>query len=111
MMLYATGGGAWASEEFSGQVAAGNFFTSTIATSQNKFSSGWVAGGGIEFMATANWLLRLEYLHYQFNSGNSTTVACTACVGFPPAILAGSGTYTWGNSSLDVLRGGLSYKF
>ena len=108
MMLYATGGGAWASEEFSGQVAAGNFFTSTIATSQNKFSSGWVAGGGIELMATANWLVRLEYLHYSFNSGNSATVACTSCVF---GILAGSGTYTWGNSSLDVLRGGLSYKF
>jgi outer membrane immunogenic protein len=108
MMLYATGGGAWASEEFSGQVAAGNFFTSTIATSQNKFSSGWVAGGGIEFMATANWLLRLEYLHYSLNSGNSTTVACTSCVF---GILAGSGTYTWSNSTLDVLRGGLSYKF
>ena len=107
-MFYATGGGAWASEEFSGQVAAANFFSSTITTSQNKFSSGWVAGGGIEFMATANWLLRLEYLHYTLNSGNTVTAACTSCVAGP---LAGSGTFTWGNSTLDVLRAGLSYKF
>jgi outer membrane immunogenic protein len=107
-MLYATGGGAWASEELSGQVAAANFFTSSITTSSNHNTSGWVAGGGVEFMATANWLLRLEYLHYQFNSGTSTTAACSQCV---VGILAGPGTFTWGNSTFDVLRGGLSYKF
>ncbi len=76
-MIYGTGGGAWGSEERSGQVAAANFFTSSITTSSNHTMSGWVAGGGIEFMATANWLLRLEYLHYQFNSGGSVTAACT----------------------------------
>jgi outer membrane immunogenic protein len=107
-MLYATGGGAWASEEFSGQVAAANFFTSTITTSSNHTSSGWVAGGGIEFMATANWLLRLEYLHYALNSGTTVTAPCSSCVF---GVLAGPGTFTWGNSSLDVIRGGLSYKF
>ena len=39
---------------------------------------GWVAGGGMEFMATANWLLRVEYLHYAFNSGSTVTAACTS---------------------------------
>ena len=107
-MIYGTGGGAWGSEERSGQVAAANFFTSSITTSSNDTVSGWVAGGGIEFMATANWLLRLEYLHYQFNSGGSVTAACSSCVAGP---LAGSGTFTWGNSSLDTIRGALSYKF
>jgi outer membrane immunogenic protein len=107
-MIYGTGGGAWASEEMSGQVAASNFFTSSIATSSHHNTSGWVAGGGVEFMATANWLLRLEYLHYQFNSGTSTTIACSTCVAGP---LAGAGVFTWNNSTFDVIRAGLSYKF
>jgi outer membrane immunogenic protein len=107
-MLYATGGGAWASDELSGQVAAGNFSTGSIATSSNHTSGGWVAGGGIEVMATANWLVRLEYLHYQFNSGGAATAACTACTAGP---LAGPGNFTWGNTTFDVLRAGLSYKF
>ena len=107
-MIYGTGGGAWGSEEVSGQVAAANFFTSSITTSQNHTVSGWVAGGGLEFMATANWLLRIEYLHYQFSGSTSTTAACSQCV---PGPLAGPGTFTWNNSSFDSLRGALSYKF
>jgi outer membrane immunogenic protein len=107
-MLYATGGGAWASQEMSGQVAAANFFTSSITTSANHTTSGWVAGGGVEFMATANWLLRLEYLHYQFGSGTTTTAACSQCV-FGP--LAGPGNFTWGSTNFDVVRAALSYKF
>ena len=49
----------------------------SIATSYNTTNSGWVAGGGMEFMATANWLVRVEYLHYKFGGGNTRSVACT----------------------------------
>jgi outer membrane immunogenic protein len=107
-MFYATGGGAWANEGLSGQVAAANFFTSSITTSNNHNVSGWVAGGGVELMATANWLLRLEYLHYQFDSTTTTSVPCSQCVAGP---LAGPGTFTWGKPTFDVIRAGLSYKF
>jgi outer membrane immunogenic protein len=107
-MVYATGGGAWASEELTGQVAAANFNTFSITTSSNHMSAGWVAGGGLEFMATANWLLRIEYLHYTLNSNTATTIACTLCGG---GAFSGPGNFVWGNSSLDVIRGGLSYKF
>ena len=53
---------------------------------------GWAAGGGVEYRLWQNLLLRAEYLHYGF----------------------GSATYFDGlNSklSIDVVRGGLSYKF
>jgi outer membrane immunogenic protein len=106
-LLYGTGGVAWDSEERSGQVAS-TFNAASIATSYNTFNSGWVGGGGLEFMATANWLVRVEYLHYQFNGGNTRTVACTLCA-FGP--FAGPGNFAWGSTTFDVVRAGLSYKF
>jgi outer membrane immunogenic protein len=110
-LFYGTGGVAWDSEERSGQVFGGSpnvFNSSSIATSFNTNNSGWVAGGGIELMATANWLLRLEYLHYQFQGGNTRVAPCTLC---QAGIFAGPGNFTWGGSTLEVIRAGLSYKF
>jgi outer membrane immunogenic protein len=107
-MFYVTGGGAWSSQELSGTVAALNFNTGSIAISHNNNAAGWVAGGGLELMATASWLLRVEYLHYQFNAGTTLTAPCTACVF---GSLAGPGNFTYGNTTYDVIRGGLSYKF
>jgi outer membrane immunogenic protein len=108
-LFYGTGGVAWDSEERSGQVAAPSpFTTSSIATSYDTTNTGWVAGGGAEFMATANWLVRIEYLHYAFSGGSTRTAACSLCV-FGP--FAGPGNFSWGNSSFDVVRAGLSYKF
>jgi opacity protein-like surface antigen len=108
LMLYGTGGGAWSSEELSGQIGAGNARVASILTSGNHTNSGWVAGGGVEFMATPAWLLRLEYLHYQFNSSLNTTAGCTACV---PGPFDGAGHFAWTNNNFDVIRAGLSYKF
>jgi outer membrane immunogenic protein len=129
MMLYGTGGGAWASQEQSGQVfpncattnvpppAAGGCVAATpnnagrtgsIAFSQNTTISGWVAGGGIELMATANWLVRIEYLHYAFGSGTTHSAACTLCTA---GQFSGPGNFSWGSASFDTVRAGLAYKF
>ncbi len=106
-LFYVTGGGAMASQELTGQVAAANFSTFSIASSANHLTSGWVAGGGLEFMATANWHLRLEYLHYAFNSNTTVVAPCTTC---NPGFLAGNGNFSWSNASLNVIRAGLSYR-
>jgi outer membrane immunogenic protein len=106
-MLYATGGGAYASISTSGQVAAANFNSFSISTSTSHNSGGWVAGGGLEVMATANWLVRLEYLRYAF-SGTTTVVPCSTCI---PGGFSGPGNFTWSNATLDVIRGAISYKF
>jgi outer membrane immunogenic protein len=107
-LIYGTGGAAWASEERSAQVAGPNFNSASIATSFNTTQSGWVGGGGLEVMATANWLVRIEYLHYQFSGGSTRSVACSFCTF---GSLAGPGNFTWNNTTWDVVRAGLSYKF
>jgi outer membrane immunogenic protein len=124
MMLYGTGGVAFMNQELSGQVvpcttaavcAGTNRGTNgaSIATSLNSNDSGWVAGGGIEVMATANWLVRVEYLHYAFGTGTTHSVACSLCnTGAAPAGgFNGAGNFNWGSANYDAVRAGLAYKF
>jgi outer membrane immunogenic protein len=116
MMLYGTAGGAWASLEQSGAVVPLNLAAATnplgrvgsIALSQNATLTGWVAGGGVEFMATANWLVRIEYLHYAFDGGATRSAACSQCLA---GAFSGAGNFTWGSATYDTVRAGLAYKF
>jgi outer membrane immunogenic protein len=126
MMIYGTAGGAWMSDERSGAVipncgsvgaapggacpGADNVHgrTGSIAFSQNTTNAGWVAGAGLELMATANWLVRVEYLHYAFGSGVTQSVACAQCIA---GAFSGPGNFTYGSSSFDSVRAGLAYKF
>ncbi len=107
MMLYGTGGGAFMNQEHSGQVVPIFANVGSIAVSQSSNSSGWVGGGGIEVMATANWLVRVEYLHYAF-SGSNLSSACTKCVA---GAFSGAGNFSWNSASFDTVRAGLAYKF
>jgi outer membrane immunogenic protein len=129
-MLYGTAGGAFINEELSGQVTPAGCTvvgagtpacpavgspntnitgrTSSIATSSNTNGAGWVAGGGLEFLATANWLVRVEYLHYAFGTGITHSAACSQCI---TGAFSGPGNFTWGSASFDSVRAGLAYKF
>jgi outer membrane immunogenic protein len=70
-----------------------------MGTSATEF--GWVAGGGIEYKLLENVLLRAEYLHYDFGAINNLYTSPSAS--FACASLA--------RTTVDVGRGGLSYKF
>src|SRR5262249_53185189 len=71
-MFYATGGVAWADIEYAAQESnqPPTFATDFRSiTSFDKIQTGWVAGGGAEWMATTNVLVRAEYLYYNLSSG------------------------------------------
>ena len=64
---------------------------------------GWVAGGGIEYLLAARWLLRAEYLHADF--GNVTNTLATN--GNP-----GTQTAVWSRKeTVDLVRAGVAFKF
>lgn len=70
-MFYATGGVAWEKVEYAGQEAnePPNFATDfRSVTSFNQTKSGWVVGGGAEWMATTNILppSGVSVLRFQF---------------------------------------------
>jgi len=97
VMAYATGGAAWARIAYSGSE---NTVGYAASASGAKDVSGYVVGGGVEWAATNNWLVRAEYLYYGFDSGPSLMSS--------PGALS---TYAWGKTTVSVARGGISYKF
>ena len=111
-MFYATGGVAWANTEYAAQAtipagAGGAPTTFTAVNSFNQTNTGWVIGGGAEWQATTNILLRAEYLYYNINSG-PTTQATYAPVN---AALLVPVNFGWSNYNVQVFRVAGSYKF
>jgi len=108
-LLYVTGGAAWANVEYNTHGIApgigGVIQTNDFSTPTTK--AGWVLGGGAEWMATPNILLRAEYLYYNINgsqTGVSPIVPAIPGVPFAP-------TQTWNSFNVQVARVAVSYKF
>jgi outer membrane immunogenic protein len=103
LLLYVTGGGAWGSFDYNASfvnIAPGsnNWVAPFSAT-----SSGYVVGGGGEWMVTNNWMVRAEYLYYRL-SGKSNLASNPVFPTFP--IL-----FSWNATDTHTVRVGLSYKF
>jgi outer membrane immunogenic protein len=105
LLVYGTGGGAWGKIQYGASsldtgagYGAGAAFTNT--------SSGWVAGGGLEWAPFTGFglLLRVEYLYYDFSSGANFVGAANGFTGNPSG-------YSWGSTTVSVARFGMSYKF
>jgi opacity protein-like surface antigen len=80
--------------------------TGSFGNTNPIWEFGWVAGvGGEVRLWNTNWLLRVEYLHYDFgDSGNSSSFATDG-------VESASASSTSGHLTTDVVRAGLSYKF
>jgi outer membrane immunogenic protein len=97
-LLYGTVGLGWAHMRFNNTetfVVPGESFFGSSSTFANEF--GWVVGAGLEWQFIPHWLLRGEWLHYDF--GRDTIVG-----------LEGLGTIN-ARTTVDVARAALSYKF
>jgi outer membrane immunogenic protein len=69
---------------------------------------GWVAGGGAEVrLPDPKWFLRAEYLHYDFGDSGSVRNSTTT---MDTATHTAVSVNTSGHLTVDVVRGGLSYK-
>jgi outer membrane immunogenic protein len=102
VLVYGTGGVAWTRTSYAALDAFSGGCPNCLATAFDETHTGWVAGAGIDWAPwNNNWILRLEYLHYQF-SGASSTAA------FNPAQ---SATFTWGDLKIDTVRAGVAFKF
>lgn len=99
ILLYGTGGFAWVHEQMirTQQIGTINLATPGTVESASSYGDGWVAGGGVEWGATQNWTVRVEYLHFGIGSQSFT---------FPLA-----GQRVDGTTQLDLVRFGVNYKF
>jgi outer membrane immunogenic protein len=110
VMIYGTGGAAWGKVNTSinaNCLVNGCGLSPVQLNTTANFSDtkvGWVAGAGVEAMLNANWILRMEYLHYDLGQVTST-LNLIADPSFPQDI-------TWSHSfRYNTVRVGLSYKF
>ena len=80
-----------------GQSPAGSF---------SKTFSGFVIGGGYEWMVAPNWTVRGEYLFYDFSNGNTGSLVLPNCGAL------GCGARVSNNTNeINVFRLGVNYKF
>jgi outer membrane immunogenic protein len=94
----------------SGGVAYGNVkseldFVSSlgnlVAGSRSETRVGWAGGGGIDYAWTPNWIVGVDYLHYDLGHTSVTGVDAFS----PLAITASQ------NAAGDIVRGVINYKF
>jgi outer membrane immunogenic protein len=105
LLLYATGGAAWGRFSLNG-----SFFSEKIFGIGNDWnapfdatSTGYVVGGGAEWLFAPHWMLRAEYLFYRLD-GKSNLANNPEFLPFP--IL-----FSWNATDTHVGRVAMSYKF
>jgi opacity protein-like surface antigen len=107
-LLYGTAGIGWGHTRITNTssltVALDELLPTLFTARQTNFFNefGWVAGAGLEWKFADHWLLRGEWLHYDFarDSHNQTLLGTT--------ILFDGGNP---RTTVDVARAALSYKF
>jgi outer membrane immunogenic protein len=111
-MIYGTGGAAFADVRTSLAVSClndgcGDSGSKNATSAQSStHKTGWVAGAGIEWLLTQNWMIRAEYLHTDLgNASNTLFLAVGNCDGGPCGV-------SWSRDiHYDVVRVGVGYKF
>ena len=88
VLVYATGGVAWADIDFTAR-------TPLVTLSGGDTLTGYALGGGVEWALGTNWTARAEYLYIDLDD----------------AKLTGAGTSATFDNAFHTMRVGLNYKF
>jgi outer membrane immunogenic protein len=107
LMVYGTAGGALGQIDYAASNSNGingGPLSYQTATAFSRTQGGWVAGVGLEWMISPNWLLRGEYLYYSLNGAPSALAGNGNFPGLPSG-------YSWSNTNASVARAALSYRF
>jgi outer membrane immunogenic protein len=103
-IIYITAGGAWTNVQLSAAATiagAGGGDSGLFSVSTTR--SGYVIGGGYEYMIDAHWIARAEYLYYGFTGAVSASNLITAV----PAVVTANAN----NFNTSVARMCINYKF
>jgi opacity protein-like surface antigen len=110
VLFYGTGGLGWTRVSQSFLEVTTGAHPGVNGSTFPAWEFGWVAGAGAETMLwNSNWLLRVEYLHYDFGSAGDAAenVVANTILGSG----SGSATESLGHLTADVVRTALSFKF
>jgi outer membrane immunogenic protein len=108
-LFYGSGGVAYGSVKSTLDFAAPAAFGglgSFISGSHDETRAGWAAGGGVNYAVTPNWILGVDYIHYDLGRTNVTGVMVP-----PGAVVPGVSITASQLVAGDVVRGVINYKF
>jgi outer membrane immunogenic protein len=91
VLIYGTGGYAWADNRLSATLLGASI-------SDSHFLSGWTAGAGVEVMFAPKWSVKAEYLYRSFDSQTYFAAA------LPPGVATGK-------LNLNSVQVGVNYHF
>jgi outer membrane immunogenic protein len=97
-LFYGKAGGGWVGYDNLTVTVTGV----SITGFNNRTSSGWAAGAGIEWALAPNWSVKIEYDYIGLNSQTFTAPAGT--------FLAGD-TFTTSNPNVQMVKVGANYLF
>jgi outer membrane immunogenic protein len=107
VLLYGTAGGAWGNAQSDIAVMdTGALLARGVATA-NHF--GWVAGAGAEIALSPRWVIRGEWLHYEFDSKSYHYTGQYVVLASPAPPFAGDTSVS--GPSIDVGRAAIILKF
>jgi outer membrane immunogenic protein len=116
-LIYATGGAAWTKTSYSASAVGFNnppninfLAPATAAVAWDDTKTGFVVGGGVEWMAWSGWVARAEYLYYQF-AGSSNVMSTLGNAVDVCAPGACNWAISTSNLRISTARVGLAYKF
>jgi outer membrane immunogenic protein len=95
LLIYGTAGFAMADVDYQAHVETPGLIA---GVSRTTTKDGFVAGAGVEYMWSREWLVRAEYLFYDFGSSTRSFAVVPASV-------------HWDNLNISTVRLGASYKF
>ena len=101
MFVYATGGLGFGKSQTSVNFCATDCVT-LASSAENHW--GWVLGGGLELKPMSNIVIGAEYLHYDFGTQQHN-------FGLNPALLPPIVLGLKADSTVDVMRGRMSFRF
>jgi outer membrane immunogenic protein len=78
----------------------------TVSGAQSDTRVGWAAGGGVNYAVTSNWVVGVDYLHYDLGHTNVTGSTVP-----PGTIIPNAGLTASENVAGDIVRGVINYKF
>jgi outer membrane immunogenic protein len=94
-LLYVKGGGAF----FNGKETFTTNSAAFISNTDVSTFTGWVAGGGIEYLFAPSWTVKAEYLHFDFGAQTFN-------------VLATGGTFPFTEKlRVDTVKVGVNYLF
>jgi len=85
--------------------------TAAFSGGKSYASSGWVAGGGVEYGLNGPWSITAEYLHMELGKGSNATATCSGTAAACTAFSAISFDNVHTGFSANMFRIGINYWF